>query len=76
MVKEENSLLFRYGGSGRYGGDRLGGSDNHYSGGSDRSSSYRGFGSGGSFIRFCRIWFRPFTVKWKEQLWWFWIERS
>ncbi|KAH0858015.1 hypothetical protein HID58_086276, partial [Brassica napus] len=38
------------GDSGRYGGDRLGGSDNRYSGGSDRSSSYGGFGSGGSIV--------------------------
>ncbi|KAH0910078.1 hypothetical protein HID58_033399, partial [Brassica napus] len=30
------------GGSGRYAGDRLGGSDNRYSGDSDRSSSYGG----------------------------------
>ncbi|WZZ08691.1 hypothetical protein YC2023_094612 [Brassica napus] len=38
------------GGSGRYSGDRLGGSDNRYSGCSDRSSSYRGFGSRGSIV--------------------------
>uniref|UniRef100_M4F384 Uncharacterized protein n=1 Tax=Brassica campestris TaxID=3711 RepID=M4F384_BRACM len=38
------------GGNGRYSGDRLGGSDNRYSGYSDRSSSYRGFCSRGSIV--------------------------
>ncbi|KAF3562060.1 hypothetical protein DY000_02013679 [Brassica cretica] len=51
-IQLQATLICGYDGgdSGRYGGDRLGGSDNRYSGGSDRSSSYGGFGSGGSIV--------------------------